>query len=156
LEAFDNRGINPESVSALTQQLMYATKVKAQFYKGSPAVIGEDGEVLVEAEPPGFRYSKPLADNTTQYNVLRLVMEFFDTMPSKKIDINDERQTRNFVNQVMMKLSQEGKHGTADDHPQLTEVEEELLAAGSGTVVEMKKFTPVPMIPTDYPLDGTE
>jgi hypothetical protein len=112
------------------------------------------------AEPPGFRYSKPLADNTTQYNVLRLVMEFFDTMPSKKIDINDERQTRNFVNQVMMRLSQEGRHGAADDHPQLTEVEEELLAASAGDaagdVVEMTAFTPVPMIPADYPSEEEE
>jgi hypothetical protein len=55
-----------------------------------------------------------MADNTTRYNTLKLMLDFFDAMPSKKIDINDKRQTRDLANQLFKRLEQAGQLG-ADD-----------------------------------------
>jgi hypothetical protein len=98
LVAFRSQGISEQVLAVAADDLLFATKQKVQY----------------DAKSKQFNYSKHMADNTTRYNTLKLMLDFFDAMPSKKIDINDKRQTRDLANQLFKRLEQAGQLG-ADD-----------------------------------------
>lgn len=108
LEAFEAQGLTTEALSAIGHDLLYATKQKVQWEKGE------------EGGPGGFRYSKHLADNTIRFNTLKLLLEFFDAMPSKRIDIEDKRQTRKLANALFAKIEQAGMLGAEDKKEAIT------------------------------------
>jgi hypothetical protein len=104
LQAFENQGVTAELLAACGAELLRATKTKAQYVKGG---VGEDGEFT----PGHWAYTKPMKDNTTRYNTLKLLMEFHDVMPSKKVDVMDHRQTRGIVAGLFEALNRKGMLG---------------------------------------------
>jgi hypothetical protein len=139
LQAFENAGVTHELMAGVARDLLTATKQKAQWVKG------EDGE------PGGWAYSKRMEDNTTRYNTLQLLLNFHDAMPSKKIDINDTRQTRSVVSQLFAKMEENGLLG-AEEKSRKTEatwVEGEIV----DEVMKGKKVSYASLNPMDMEED---
>lgn len=128
LDAFNQCGVTEELLAMVGADLLQATKQQVKWDKGSKAVFDSDGNVVKEGSPPGFKYSKHMSDNTTRYNSLKLLMEFHDAMPSKKIDIEDKRQTRDLANALFEKMEKMGQLGA----------DEKQLPAGGADPVEME------------------
>jgi hypothetical protein len=125
-----------EEVLALAgADLLTATKIKAQW----------------DAKEKKFRYSRPLADNTARFNTLKLMLEFHDVMPSKRVDIEDKRQTRNLANALFARIEEAGMLGEDDKSA--------LPPPAPGEIASLKAATahlprnPVSLIPSDYSSD---
>lgn len=114
LTAFEEQGVTRELMAAVGAELLQAEKVKVHWDKGEPGQTDDQGRMVDPGTPPGFRYSKPLADNTTRYNTLKLLMDFHDVMPSKRVDIEDKRQTKNLANALISRITQMGVVGVED------------------------------------------
>ena len=119
LDEFEQQGVTRELMASIGHELLEATKTVVQYDKGSRAQYGPDGELREEGREPGFLYSMPLKDNVTRFNTLKLLMEFHDVMPSKKIDVNDRRQTRELAQELMAAISKEGMLGVEDKGRQI-------------------------------------
>jgi hypothetical protein len=116
LAALDANGVHMELLARVSADLLQATKVKAQYDKGAPPTFDPDTGEIVPGREEGFRYSKPLADNVTRFNTLRLLMEFHDVMPAKRgeVDVHDHRQTRALVNALFEKMDHAGVLGVEE------------------------------------------
>lgn len=108
LDAFEQHGVTDDLIALVGADLLTATKVKSQW----------------SAKDRHFVYSKQLADNTTRYNTLKLLMEFRDAMPSKKVDITDKRQTRDLANALFAKIEEAGQLGHDEKHLPVMEAQE--------------------------------
>jgi hypothetical protein len=130
LQAFRSHNLTENNLAIVAEDLLHATHQKVQW----------------DAKTQTFAYSRRLTDNTTRYNTLKLLLEFFDAMPSKKVDVNDRRQTRELAGMLFEKLDKMGQIGMEDKTlpAQAAADEGELLSA----MVEMRKngaggFAPV-------------
>jgi len=98
MTALDHHDVGPDSMAQVASELLHATKVKVQW----------------DPKAREFQISEPLADNVTRHNTLKLLMDFYDTMPSKRVDIEDNRQTKAIANRLIDAITQSGMMGIED------------------------------------------
>lgn len=120
LQALRSLGIDEIALACAGNELLYAVKQKVHFDK-------KTGE---------FHYSKPLADNVTRFNAFKLLLEFQDVMPSKKVDVNDQRSVRQLAGMLFEKMEKAGQLGADDKHvPVIGDAEADLMS----DMVEMRQ-----------------
>lgn len=113
LTAMHDAGITSQVMATVGLDLLHATKQKA----------------ILDPKTKQFRYSKPMPDNTTRLNTFKLVCELNDVMPSKKLDINDKRQTLELAGQLFARMEERGLLGVGDKTmPLIDESEAQLMA----------------------------
>lgn len=114
LDELEDRGVGMEELARVTDDLLHATKVKVQWEGGKPARYDKDGNLISDGVEGGFHISPPVADNVTRFNTVKLLYDFHDVMPSKRVDIEDKRQTRAIANRLIERMTQVGLMGVED------------------------------------------
>jgi len=113
LQELRSKGIDEQALAIIGNDLLNATKQKVQF----------------DIKSGEFKYSRHMADNVTRFNTFKLLLEFLDAMPSKKVDINDNRQTRQLAGMLFKRMEQAGMLGVDDKMvPVVSDQEGELLS----------------------------
>jgi hypothetical protein len=98
LESLHDNGLTEVVLADVARDLIGATKQRVQWDK----VSGE------------FKYSRPLVDNAIRLGTLRMLLEIHDVFPSKKIDVNDKRQTKELVSELLGRMEEKGLLGIED------------------------------------------
>lgn len=112
LTAFRDVGVTEQVMAVCANDLLFATKQKAQF----------------DVKAGEFKYSKQMTDNTTRLNALKLILDIHNVMPPKQVDINDKRQTRELAGELFKRIEQQGLLGIDDKNvPIMDDAEAELM-----------------------------